>query len=324
MSDYESSMSSSSSSSQPAATGAAAWRQWALQTEAGLSVVGGLGVLALGALLGFTVAPGVTYAEPWRHLSNVIGWTYFTAWSVSFWPQVFINARRRSVVGLSFDFVALNLLGFSCYSAYNCAYYWSPSVRTQYLARYGSLPGVQANDVFFGLHAVAVTLVTVVQMCVYERGQQTVTRYGIFLLSSVSLAAVAAGALAAAGTIDTLTCLLTLSYLKLVISLTKYLPQALLNFQRKSTVGWSIHNVLLDFVGGSLSVAQLAMDCSITGDWSGAIGDPVKFGLGFASMVFDVVFMTQHYVLYRGARDEDDAGGEYSKVDAGGEGLLLA
>ncbi len=28
-------------------------------------------------------------------------------------------------------------------------------------------------------------------------------------------------------------------------------------------------------------------------------GNPVKFGLGFASMFFDVIFMVQHYILYR-------------------------
>lgn len=55
---------------------------------------------------------------------------------------------------------------------------------------------------------------------------------------------------------------------------------------------------MLDFTGGSLSVIQLVMDCGINNDWSGAVGDPVKFGLGFTSMVFDVVFMVQHYCLY--------------------------
>ena len=30
-----------------------------------------------------------------------------------------------------------------------------------------------------------------------------------------------------------------------------------MNFQRKSTVGWSIGNVLLDFTGGSLSILQM-------------------------------------------------------------------
>lgn len=31
---------------------------------------------------------------------------------------------------------------------------------------------------------------------------------------------------------------------------------------------------------------------------SGIEGDPVKFGLGLASMVYDVIFMAQHYCLF--------------------------
>jgi cystinosin len=36
-----------------------------------------------------------------------------------------------------------------------------------------------------------------------------------------------------------------LSYIKLTISLVKYMPQVWINFKRKSTIGWSIHNILL-------------------------------------------------------------------------------
>jgi len=64
----------------------------------------------------------------------------------------------------------------------------------------------------------------------------------------------------------------------------------------------SIYNVLLDFTGGLLSIGQLLMDCAVSGDWSGIQGDPVKFGLGFTSMVADVVFMAQHYCLFRGGK----------------------
>mmetsp|Transcript_12112 Transcript_12112/g.17863 ORF Transcript_12112/g.17863 Transcript_12112/m.17863 type:complete len:155 (-) Transcript_12112:365-829(-) len=89
-----------------------------------------------------------------------------------------------------------------------------------------------------------------------------------------------------------------LSYVKLAISVLKYMPQVFLNMQRRSTAGWNIWNVLLDFFGGCLSVLQLLLDCWNTDDWTGISGDPVKFGLGFASMFFDVIFMVQHYVLY--------------------------
>ena len=72
--------------------------------------------------------------------------------------------------------------------------------------------------------------------------------------------------------------------------------------------------MLLDFAGGSLSVAQLVMDCTVTSDWSGVQGDPVKFGLGFTSMVFDVVFMIQHYILYPQKIEDDDTDSESEGV----------
>ena len=90
---------------------------------------------------------------------------------------------------------------------------------------------------------------------------------------------------------------MSLSYIKLVISIAKYVPQVYLNHARQSTVGWSIGK-LLDFTGGVLSVFQAFLDCSLSGNWSGIAGDPVKFGLGFISIIFDVIFMVQHYILF--------------------------
>lgn len=60
---------------------------------------------------------------------------------------------------------------------------------------------------------------------------------------------------------------------------------------------------MLDFTGGVLSIGQLVLDAYISDDWSGISGDPVKFGLGFLSIAFDLVFITQHYVLYRNRTD---------------------
>ncbi|KAH8067096.1 L-cystine transmembrane transporter [Aureococcus anophagefferens] len=84
----------------------------------------------------------------------------------------------------------------------------------------------------------------------------------------------------------------------MAITFLKYLPQLVSNFRRKSTVGWSIHNILLDFAGGLLSTLQLVADCADTRDWSGIVGDVAKFALGSISIVFDLLFMVQHYVLY--------------------------
>jgi cystinosin len=45
-------------------------------------------------------------------LSVVVGWLYFAAWSISFYPQAILNYQRKSVTGLSFDFLLLNITGF--------------------------------------------------------------------------------------------------------------------------------------------------------------------------------------------------------------------
>jgi len=96
-----------------------------------------------------------------------------------------------------------------------------------------------------------------------------------------------------------------LSFVKVCISIVKYIPQALLNYKRKSTQGWQIWNILLDFAGGSLSLLQLVGDSldeartdGLDNVWTGIIGNPAKFGLGLVSIFFDIIFIVQHYILY--------------------------
>ena len=92
--------------------------------------------------------------------------------------------------------------------------------------------------------------------------------------------------------------------MKIIVTLCKYTPQAILNYRRKSTQGWSIHQVLLDLTGGVLSLTQLIIDSSLQADWSGLTGNPVKLGLSNISMFFDVLFIVQHFGLYRSHLDK--------------------
>jgi cystinosin len=48
-----------------------------------------------------------------------------------------------------------------------------------------------------------------------------------------------------------------------------------------------------------LSLAQLFLDAFVSQDFSGIVGNPAKLGLSLLAMGFDVLFMFQHYVLYR-------------------------
>ena len=86
-----------------------------------------------------------------------------------------------------------------------------------------------------------------------------------------------------------------MGYFKLVISFLKYLPQFYWNYKRKSTVGWSIMNIMLDFTGGLFSFVQMALERI-----NGPIEiNAVKLALSILVMFYDVLFMIQHYCLYR-------------------------
>ncbi|XP_042590519.1 cystinosin-like isoform X2 [Cyprinus carpio] len=247
-------------------------------------------------------------------INQIIGWIYFVAWSVSFYPQAYENWKRRSVVGLSFDFLALNLTGFFAYSVFNIGLFWVPYIQEEFLKKdpKGVIP-VDANDVFFSLHALLLTLIYVCQCAIYERGGQKVSKVAIGLLVIGWTFAFVSLFVAVAQKISWLDYLYYFSYIKLGVTLVKYIPQAYMNYRRQSTEGWSIGNVLLDFTGGSFSLLQMLLQAYNNDKWKFIFGDPTKFGLGVLSIFFDVVFITQHYCLYRnrepvyhGLDDQDD------------------
>lgn len=75
---------------------------------------------------------------------------------------------------------------------------------------------------------------------------------------------------------------------------------------------------MLDFTGGVLSFFQQFLDaineCTVTvlsasidrvGDWSSFEGaNLAKTGLSFISIGFDLLFMVQHYILYRNSSSD--------------------
>ncbi|KAG5176753.1 putative lysosomal cystine transporter family [Tribonema minus] len=273
-------------------------------------LVGGA-LISAGVVLAFVLPPNEKLHGPYRRISAIIGWIYFLAWSVSFYPQVVLNYRRKTTIGLSFDFQLYNLLGFTCYSIYTSAFYWSTAVQREYEHSHnGNSNKIEPNDVAFAIHAVAITCVTIAQVIYYDhvsghRPSRVAISAVLATTAFLAVHAVVAAILSpgASHPFHWTDWLSAVSFVKLAVTLVKYIPQAALNARRRSTQGWSIYNVLLDFTGGLLSLLQLLLDCGNTRDWSGIVGTPVKFGLGLTSMVFDVVFLTQHYVLYPSVPD---------------------
>lgn len=293
-------------------------------------VLGLMTLVLMGTLLG-AILPGdsdLPSRSGARFFSNAIGYTYFMSWSISFYPQVISNFRRKSTVGLSPDFCCLNVIGFGCYTIYNAGLFFNKTIQQEYRDRHGqdAAISVQSNDVAFAVHAFALASLTLGQIGYYNggfhfRGEQSSSSAPSKVILGVAvlfLAAIALGPLVvlAVHRWEWLDYLYMLGNIKVMITLMKYIPQVILNYQRKSTTGWSIWNIILDFTGGTLSDVQLVLDCAVLNDWTGITGNLTKLALGSVSVIFDLLFMLQHYILYPD-RDGEGAGRDISNGDDG-------
>ena len=263
-----------------------------------------LGGVILGTILPQNPAlPSAT----WRLLSSIIGYTYFLSWSASFYPQIMMNYERKTTRGLSVDFCVLNVLGYCCYTVYTTTFFWNQHIRDEYKQRFSSDEGksaevtVQGNDVAFALHAIVMSSITLSQIGFYDSfTARPPSKRVVVIISSTIVFCIGylCFTFLIQGSIDFLGFLYVLGMIKLGVTIGKYVPQALLNKSRQSTVGWNVLNVILDLIGGLLSLLQLVGDCASMNDWSGLVGNPTKLCLSLITIFFDLLFLIQHYILY--------------------------
>ncbi|XP_019161306.1 PREDICTED: cystinosin homolog isoform X2 [Ipomoea nil] len=249
-------------------------------------------------------------STPLEVLYNVLGWVAFVSWSISFYPQVILNFRRKSVIGLNFDFVVMNLTKHTSYLIYNASLFFGSAVQRQYRQKYGldEMIPVAANDVAFSVHAVLLTAITLYQIVIYDRGNQKVSK-SCTAIVSVAWLAIAVCVFIAIPKHSWLWLVSCFNILQVAMTVIKYIPQAVMNFQRKSTVGWSIGNILLDLLGGLTNYGQMAVQSIDQNSWVNFYGNIGKTLLSLVSVFFDILFIVQHYVLYpsRKTVTSDDA-----------------
>lgn len=204
--------------------------------------------------------------------------------------------------------------------------YWNPGIQAEYMGRHdGEDNLVELNDVIFTLHATAINLVYVLQVIMFRKPGESMSKVGAASSVSITIGASITLLLSIFGVVQWLDFLYMLSYVKLVLTVVKYIPQVYMNYLRKSTTGWSIINVMLDFAGGVLSITQILLDCWISGHWSGIMGFMIKLALGVVTLFFDTIFLLQHYVWFPASRgphlvdmDEVKGEGDSEEVDLKG------
>lgn len=167
----------------------------------------------------------------WEATSRLLGWLYFAAWTVSFWPQALLIYRRRSVAGISLDFLSLNALGFLCYSAFNVAFLVSSTIQQQYReTHHGQENLVRWNDAFFALHAFVLASWQLASGFLYKRapGQKISLRCRVALAGATALligtlaVCIVGGGTSGDATVRWIDFVNLCSYVKLVITLVKY------------------------------------------------------------------------------------------------------
>lgn len=152
------------------------------------------------------------------------------AWTISFWPQAILIYKRKSVAGISLDFLTLNFFGFLCYSIFNLGFLISPVIQQQYSnAHNGEKNLVRWNDAAFAVHAFLIATWTYLSTFYYKRapGQHAAMWSKILLAVLVAiLTAALAACIIGGGDDDSIIRWLDFvnicSYIKLVITLVKY------------------------------------------------------------------------------------------------------
>eukprot|EP00825_Cyclidium_porcatum_P032711 TRINITY_DN34917_c0_g1_i1.p1 TRINITY_DN34917_c0_g1~~TRINITY_DN34917_c0_g1_i1.p1 ORF type:complete len:326 (-),score=53.22 TRINITY_DN34917_c0_g1_i1:155-1132(-) len=226
--------------------------------------------------------------------SNIVGWIYCVAWSISFYGQIWENYKYKSVEGFKLDYVVFNFSGYTFYSIYNSFGYFDPT--------HSGVSDDEIQDLIFAYHGLFATIIQLFQCSIYPKGKNKLSKFCIIMSAILWSYMITFTMLTNVGHVFTpplkLNSVNQLGYCKLVITLIKYAPQAYWNYKRKSTLGWSIFNVICDFLGGLFSFLQNLLD-SLNGQsiFDGGL-NIAKFCLAIISMVFDTVFLIQHYVLY--------------------------
>jgi cystinosin len=272
--------------------------------------------------------------------SIALGWCYCILWSFSFYPQIILNYRRKSVVGFSLDFALFNFLGFLCYTIYTCSLKWNPAVREQYFTVYKTNL-VTLEDCLFALHGLLMCALTCYQCIFYERAGKRNSNACLITASIITMCCIGylIAVISGGGNggpvffeadsekksdvnlFSWLCFVYLLSTTKIGITFVKYTPQVLLNIKNKSTYGFSMDGTVLDLLGSIVCVAQVMLDGATLG-WSGVAGNPMKLTLALVSALYDTIFMAQFLCIYGGQKTVEEYSAVEQDDESGGKSQL--
>lgn len=197
-------------------------------------------MIIMGAALGMAMPKNDNLSSPYRYFSSVIGYTYFVAWTICYYPQIISNYQRKTSEGLSADSILVEFVKCGYYTVYNAFFLWDKSLLEAYRARNGpdAEITVMSNDVAFAMNAFLMTFITLCQIFYYD-GFSGVSKTCWAVVASTFVITVGFLICMSLGVdgFNKIDFLYMMAGFKLVLTIGHYIPQLLLNFKRKSTRG---------------------------------------------------------------------------------------
>ena len=225
--------------------------------------------------------------------NEVVGWVGICLWTLGFIMKSYVIYKTKTGDGVSMDYLFMNWTAFYFYLSYTIyGHFYNASYSHQ----------VHTTDFVFTCFSMFMVSFEVVQIFYYPRKKNTV-RYLPFGITTLIIIAVGVCCFQ----LPTNDAFKQMGNAKIVQTNLRAFPQIYQNWFRKSTRGWSMVAVFQDLFGGILSLCQMVIDCFIQGPslFLQNLNVP-KLALGIMSIVYDAVYLIQHYGLgYRyGDRNE--------------------
>lgn len=223
--------------------------------------------------------------DPLKIINGVFGIIYFVAWSIGFYYQIALIYRLKSGEGFSLDNQLLSNIGMIYYCVYNT--YYMITVRADFESILDVVYSVQA--VFLGLWILAASLYFPHGINKFNFSVGVV----LAIVLMMALTYYVLGVRALGVPVSDLWFFLGIT--ESWVCVVKYLYQIFLNYDKKSTVGYAIEGVWGDILGAVCSLLQFVINKVIDQqdiNWA-------KVLLAIISVVFDIVLLYQHYLVYK-------------------------
>lgn len=166
---------------------------------------------------------------------------------------------------------------------------------------------VQINDLVFSMHAMILTAFQVFLLFKYanpNKSEENLASWAYYSVIVGWLSVLLMFILSASGAFNWIPFLYYLGAIKLIVTLVKYFPQVWMNWQRKSTQGWSTWMVVFDLTGGMGSFLQQLLLGINAGVWYAQFSNIPKLGLAVISVIYDIFLIFQYFIYYGNSYEE--------------------